>query len=48
MNYYTIATFGPELGDSSFVVLYYSCYSAENPSDTTNESLWIVPGTLEY
>ena len=51
MNYYSIATFGPVREDESFVVIYYNCYSEEEDNhdvtETSHESLWIVPGTLE-
>jgi len=48
MNYYSIATFGPVREDESFVVIYYNCYSEDHDvTETYNESLWIVPGTLE-
>jgi hypothetical protein len=47
MQYFSIVTFPPTSEDNSFVVIYYNCYSHDNPCETSSESLWIVPGTLE-
>lgn len=47
MSYYSFHVYEPDYMDNSWVVIY--CKSGiHNPSCTTYESMWTVPGTIDY
>ena len=49
ITHFTRAIFSPEITDQSWIVTYFCCYQDGGPDSYVhpNESVWIVPGTLE-